>query len=187
MEFKQTHMKKMKDMPALQTLEENLNALFKYVDRVRIEIATLNKSGDGDDKFMTMSKQLDGVVEATKDASERIMDAVENSNAASDKLREALSDPAQLELLDRVIDSNNVIFEACAFQDLTGQRVTKIVKSVSYVEERVTVLRAIWGTYELDEFEMKQKDERTADEKLLNGPQMIAEAISQDEIDKLFD
>jgi hypothetical protein len=48
-------------------------------------------------------------------------------------------------------------------------------------------LRAIWGTYELDEFEMKQKDERTADEKLLNGPQMIAEAISQDEIDKLFD
>ena len=180
-------MKIMKDLPASQKLEENLNALFRYVDRVRVEIATLNKSGDGDDKFMTMSKQLDGVVEATKDASDRIMDAVENSNAASDKLREALSDPAQLELLDRIIDSNNVVFEACAFQDLTGQRVTKIVKSVSYVEARVTALRAIWGNRELDAFEVKQKDERTEDEKLLHGPQITAEAISQDEIDRLFD
>jgi len=144
MEFKRTHMKKMKDMPVPQSLEENLNALFKYVDRVRIKIATLNKTGSGVDQFMTMSKQLDGVVEATKDASDRVMDAVEESNEASDTLRAALRDPAQIALLDRFTDSNNVVFEACAFQDLTGQRVTKIVKSIFYVEDQVTALRAIW-------------------------------------------
>jgi chemotaxis protein CheZ len=180
-------MKKTKQMPAPQNLEQNLNALFKYVDRVRVEIATLNKSGNGDDQFMTMSKQLDGVVEATKDASDRIMDAVEKSNEASDMLRESLKDPAQIALLERIADSNNVVFEACAFQDLTGQRVTKIVKSVCYVEDRVTALRAIWGDRELDAVDLNQDDERTEDEKLLNGPQMTAEAISQDEIDKLFD
>ena len=179
-------MKKSTKMPAPQNLEENLNALFRYVDRVRVEIASLNKSGNGDDQFMTMSHQLDGVVEATKEASDRIMDAVEKSNDASGMLRDLLTDPAQMELLDRIADSNNVVCEACAFQDLTGQRVTKIVKSVCYVEDRVTALRAIWGDRELDAVDLGPKDERTEDEKLLNGPQMSAEAISQDEIDKLF-
>ena len=180
----------MTDMSALLTPEElgeNLNALFKYVDRVRVEIASLNKSRDGDDKFMTMSKQLDGVVEATKEASDRIMDAMEKSGEAAEQLRDTLTDPTQLACLDRIVDSNNVVFEACAFQDLTGQRVAKIVKSVSYVEERVTALRAIWGSRELEAVELCEEDDLTEDEKLLNGPQAKAEAISQDEIDKLFD
>ena len=170
-----------------QLLGENLEALFKYVERVRVEIASLNKSGEGDDQFMTMSKQLDGVVEATQDASDRIMDAVENSNETADALRETLSDPAQIELLDKIVENNNVVFDACAFQDLTGQRVTKIVKSVSYVEERVTALRAIWGARELDSVELEVTDDRTEDEKLLNGPQAKSEALGQDDIDALFD
>lgn len=169
-----------------QLLEENLNALFKYVERVRVEIATLNKSGKGDDEFMTMSKQLDGVVEATKDASDRIMDAVENSNESVDALRETLSDPEQIALLDKIVGNNNVVFDACAFQDLTGQRVNKIVKSVSYVEERVTALRAIWGADQLDSVQIEQ-EELTEDEKLLNGPQAKSEALGQDDIDALFD
>ena len=90
-------MSKMNTTVDPQLLSDNLNALFKYVERVRIEIATLNKSGQGVDEFTTMSKQLDGVVEATQDASDRIMDAVENSNDSADKLRESLTDPAQLE------------------------------------------------------------------------------------------
>ena len=62
---------------------------------------------------------------------------------------------------------------------------TKIVKSVSYVEDRVTALREIWGDHELDKVELVVV-EMTEDEKLLNGPQSKAQAISQDEIDKLF-
>ena len=61
----------------------------------------------------------------------------------------------------------------------------KIVKSVSYVEDRVSALREIWGDQELDKVEIAV-EELTDDEKLLNGPQSKAEAISQDEIDKLF-
>ena len=180
-------MSKMNHSVDPQLLSDNLQALFKYVERVRIEIATLNKSGTGDDEFTTMSKQLDGVVEATQDASDRIMDAVESSNDSADKLRESLTDPAQLELIDKIVDCNNVVFDACAFQDLTGQRVTKIVKSVSYVEERVSALRAIWGTDQLESVEIDLKDDRTEDEKLLHGPQAKSEALGQDDIDALFE
>ncbi|MBT5048716.1 MAG: hypothetical protein HOM58_09435 [Rhodospirillaceae bacterium] len=180
-------MSKIEKLPDAKRLGENLNALFNYVDRVRVEIALLNKSDEGDDQFMTMSKQLDGVVEATSDASERIMDAVENSGEAAEKLRAALTDAEHIELLDRIVGSNNVVFDACAFQDLTGQRVSKIVKSISYVEDRVTALREIWGCDVLDSIELDLHDLRSDDEKLLNGPQAKAEALGQDDIDALFD
>jgi chemotaxis protein CheZ len=179
-------MSKMNETATPEQLSENLNALFNYVARVRVEIAALNKSDGGDDQFTTMSKQLDGVIEATQDASDRIMDAVENSNDSASELRKALTDPAQLALLDKIVESNNVVFDACAFQDLTGQRVSKIVKSVSYVEERVMALRAIWGARELDSVEI-EAEELTEDEKLLNGPQSKAEALGQADIDALFD
>ena len=75
-----------------------------------------------------------------------------------------------IELLETIENSNNAVFEARAFQDITGQRVTKIVKSVSYVEERVTTLREIEGGDELDKVKLAVV-EMTADEKLLHIPQ----------------
>ena len=146
-----------------QRLSENLEALFNYVQRVRPEIASLNQSGDGEDKFATMGQQLDGVVEATKEASDAIMEAVESNNEAVAKLKASIDDSALVELLDSIENGNNAVFEACAFQDITGQRVTKIVKSVSYVEERVTALREIWGDDELDNVE-RVVEELTKDE-----------------------
>lgn len=168
-------------------LEENLQALFTYVQRVRLEIASLNRAGDGVDKFATMGEQLDGIVEATMDATEIIMDAVETNANTVHELRELITDEKQVALLDKILENQNTVFEACAFQDLTGQRITKIIKSVSYVEERVNALREIWGHEELDKIQSGVADERTEDEKILHGPQVKSEAISQDEIDKLFD
>jgi chemotaxis protein CheZ len=175
----------LKDLDA-KRLTENLEALFSYIQRVRIEIASLNQSGDGEDQFATMGQQLDGVIEATKDASDSIMEAIEKSNEAVSKLKEGIKDSDLFEALEEIENSNSAVFEACAFQDITGQRVTKIVKSVSYVEDRVTALREIWGDDELNKVELEIV-ELTEDEKLLHGPQSKAEAISQEEIDKLFD
>jgi len=168
-----------------QRLSENLEALFNYVQRVRTEIASLNQSGDGEDKFVTMGEQLDGVIEATKDASDDIMAAIEKNNEAVAKLKESLNDPNLIGLVDVIKNGNNEVFEACAFQYIIGQRVTKIIKSVSYVEGRVIALREIWGNDAPDNVERVVED-MTEDEKLLNGPQSKAEAISQEEIDKLF-
>jgi chemotaxis protein CheZ len=171
----------------VEILKKNLKDLFNYVQRVRQEIAALNRSADDADKFATMGDQLDGIVEATKDATDTIMEAVENNNEAVGKLKETTTNADQIALLDQIQNNNNAVFEACAFQDLTGQRVTKIIKSVTYVEARVDALREIWGKEELDKIEIEAERELTEDEKILHGPQRKAVAISQDEIDKLFD
>ena len=72
-------------------------------------------------------------------------------------------------------------------QNLKGQRVSKVMKSIIYVEKRVNALIGIWGKEELDKIEVLVEKEKTADEKLLSGPQLEGKGISQDEIDSLFD
>ncbi len=170
-------------------LGENLEKLFAYVDKVRMEIAALNlPEKDSDhDRFQAMSKQLDGILEATVDASDKIMGAVEKNNEAIEKLQALVSDDEQSAVIEEIVDGHNEIFEACAFQDLTGQRVTQLSKSVSYVEERVSALHELWGKDELDKIELEPEKELTEDEKLLNGPQAKAEALNQADIDALFD
>lgn len=175
------------DKVDFELLEKNLKSLFSYIQRVRKEIATLNRDADGVDKFATMGEQLDAIVESTQDATDVIMDSLENNGDVVGKLKEVITDEDQIALLNQVLDNNNAVFEACAFQDLTGQRVTKIIKSVTYVEDRVNTLMEIWGRKELEKIKTAPDDESTEDEFMLHGPQLKADAISQDEIDKLFD
>ena len=77
--------------------------------------------------------------------------------------------------------------KACSFQDITGQRVNKVVKSITYVEERVNSLVKLWGREELAEVEVVADRETTPDEQLLSGPQSEGRGLSQDDIDNLFD
>ena len=168
-------------------LEKNLKSLFSYIQRVRMEIAALNRDADGVDKFATMGEQLDAIVESTRDATDVIIDSLEKNGDVVGKLKEVITDEDHIALLNQVLDNNNAVFEACAFQDLTGQRVTKIIKSITYVEARVNALMEIWGRKELDRIKIEPDGELTKDEIMLHGPQLKADAISQDEIDKLFD
>jgi chemotaxis protein CheZ len=168
-------------------LGENLDKLFAYIDKVRMEVAALNHAEDDADRFQAMSKQLDGILEATTDASDKIMGAVEKNNLAIEKLQALVSDDEQSAVIEEIIEGHNEIFEACAFQDLTGQRVTQLSKSVEYVEERVASLHELWGKEELEKIELEPEKELTEDEKLLNGPQAKAEALNQADIDAMFD
>lgn len=92
-------------------------------------------------------------------------------------------------LLDQLTANANLVFEACSFQDITGQRVGKVAKSITYVEERVDKLINLLGVEQTNEVEVEVPEgwEKDADEALLNGPQLNGEGLKQDDIDKLFD
>ena len=114
------------------------------------------------------------------------MQSTESSISTVDKLRASITDPAQIALLDQIVGNGNSILEACSFQDITGQRVSKVVKSVTYVEERINALIDVWGKDEVDNVKVEGK-EKTEDEKLLAGPQMEGKGLDQAAIDALFD
>tara|TARA_B100000315_G_C14579223_1_gene589572 strand:+ start:2137 stop:2667 length:531 start_codon:yes stop_codon:yes gene_type:complete len=167
-------------------LKKELAGLFHYIQRVRVEIAAIHYPADDEHRFEKMSDQLDAIVETTKAATDQIMVAVEANEELLNDLRSSVADEDALAKIDKISASNSSLFEACSFQDLTGQRITKVVKSLTYVEDRVESLIEAWGKQELEKIVVKGED-KTEDEKLIHGPQRQDEAISQSEIDALFD
>jgi len=171
----------------IDVLKNELTGLFQYIQRVRQEIAAISRPADEDHRFQTMGEQLDAIVKATEQATNTIMERMENSNDVLMKMKSATKDADQIAAIDKLLENANAVFEACSFQDITGQRVSKVVKSVTYVEDRVNALSEAWGREELEKVEVKSHKEKTEDEKLLHGPQDADKAISQSEIDALFD
>lgn len=171
----------------MDQLKQEFDALRRYIQRVRQEIASIDRPADEDHKFDSTGDQLDAIVKATEEATDTIMECMENNEEAIGKLREQITDPVQVALLDQISNNGNEVFKACSFQDITGQRVNKVVKSITYVEERVLSLVDIMGKEMVDEIEVIEDKEKTEDEKLLSGPQLEGKGLSQNDIDNLFD
>ena len=76
------------------------------------------------------------------------------------------------------------IFEACSFQDITGQRISKVVAALKMVEQRI---ERIVGTYAPGSRPVAAaRIEDPARDPLLNGPQAPHAAMDQAEIDRLL-
>lgn len=170
-----------------EALKGELMGLLKYIHRVRDEIANISRPADEEHQFVTMSDQIDAVVKATDEASNTIMACAEVNEELVEKLRKGITDPKLVTLIDQLSENDINIIQACSFQDLTGQRLNKVARSLTYVEDRVNALTEVWGREELEKVEVKG-EQKTDDEKLLHGPALPSDtSISQDEIDALFD
>ena len=140
-------------------------------------------------RWTSVTDELGAVVCGTEAATNSILAAAEEIDEITGELASQLSGPdAEMarQISDRVI---TIFFEACNFQDITGQRISKVVGSMKFIEERMTQMAQIWGGLEsFNDVEAFQMPEREGDEALLNGPAMDGDPnrTSQDAIDALF-
>ncbi len=183
----------------LESIREELaqsNLLKSELDEIRLsiletkrEITSLHHSGFVNEDQATASDELDAVVKGTEDATEKILSAAEiiESNAAN--LANALHSKGDHDMALDIQEQAIAIFEACNFQDLTGQRINKVVNTLKFIEERVDYMMTIWGGEESFAGIKPEKQEgKTSDAHLLNGPAMedAIDVASQDDIDALF-
>ena len=136
-----------------------------------------------------VTDELDAIVGGTEQATETILAAAEFIDQTANTLGAALKSEQDQALASDIQDHVVRIFEACNFQDLTGQRITKVVATLKFIETHIVRMIEIWGG--LDAFKDIAPDtiaEREGDKKLLNGPKLDDEAghASQDDIDALF-
>lgn len=171
----------------MSRLKQELDGLSRYIMRVRQEVATIDRPGEQINDFESMGDQMIAVVKATEAATNTIMEAMESNGEAITELREKIDNPDQLALLDKIAANGNSVFEACSFQDITGQRVGRVAKSITFVEERVEALKLLLGEDEIAQAETASDIEEPTGEGLLQGPQLNGEGLSQDDIDSLFD
>jgi len=172
----------------VRILKRELRGLFDHIQRIRQEIAAIRKPGSAEDRFATMSDELDAIVDNTESATNTIMENAESIDDIIQSVRPAVQDEAATSRLDNVPDLIGGIFEACSFQDITGQRITKVVKTLQYIERRVNSLISIWGeealtTVDPPEDPMSQSKDESH---LLHGPQLAGHGVSQTEVDAIL-
>jgi len=174
------------DMPEMSVLRGQLHDLKESIDKTKSEIAAIHRPGEQEDKFVSAALELSAIVSATEEATNNILGAAEDIEDLAQQLRDRLDDVKALENVNKISELVIGIFENCNFQDITGQRTSKVVKTINYLEDRILTMINIWGEEEFKGIELPE-DARSEDEKLLEGPQLEGAGISQNDIDSLFD
>ena len=167
--------------PADLKLYQEVEALADFIHKAKAEIAQLRPSDIGSQYIASATDELDAIVGATEAATNTILDSAE-------KL-EALSGELSPEHSQQLSDVTTAIYEACNFQDITGQRITKVVKALKHIEERVEALVKAFGPEGKDaapETTDGGAPGALTDQDLLNGPQLPEKAPDQAAIDALF-
>lgn len=170
----------------IQVLRRELQEMSAYIQKTREEIASLRTTdttaGTGNSRIHAASGELDAIVVSTERASTEILNAAEQIMKLADSLPEECRSVGG----DITMQATEIM-TACAFQDLTGQRVTKVVKTLQYLEHRVAAMVSIWGIDEQDKPAVHDADADTRpDAHLLNGPAALGQAKTQDEIDSIL-
>ena len=173
-----------------EKLKVELDLIHDAINRTKREIAVLHgKSFDGQE-MAKVNGELGAVVGGTEHATQQILEATESIDQAATALSKNIS-PDQQRLLSEEIQERVVaIFEACNFQDLTGQRISKVMSTMKFIEQHINAMMEIWGGVDAIKAHAPAIiDTREGDAKLLNGPKTDGDIghASQDDIDALFD
>jgi len=178
-----------KELSEAAKLKVELDAMYEAIAQTKKEIATLHQTTGSEGEDMTrVTNELDAVVIGTEGATEMILSAAEFIDETANTLS-ARIEQQDAELAGDIRDKVVQIFEACNFQDLTGQRINKVVGTLRFVEDRITQMMDIWGGIEtFKEFEIEERDLKEGDAALLNGPALESDidVATQDDIDALF-
>ncbi len=169
-------------------LKNELDSIYTAINDTKKEIASLHLSGFQGQEMNRVTDELGAIVNGTEGATEAILAAAEAIDEANSTLAARLTG-VNRDLAADVSENVIQIFEACNFQDLTGQRITKVVNVLRFIEERVTRMMDIWGGMEhFANIEVDSMPTREGDAALLNGPSLATDAdtVSQDDIDALF-
>ncbi|CAO3422575.1 protein phosphatase CheZ [Azospirillum doebereinerae] len=166
-------------------LRRELMEMAASIEQARREVAALRPADGAGDKILSATNELDAIVISTERASFEILNAAERLMDLAGKLRAAGADPGLCGEIDGEV---NNIFTACSFQDLTGQRTSKVVNALRYIEQRVIAMINIWGEDGLAGMVAPEENTDTRpDAHLLNGPQLDGLGVSQADVDSMFD
>jgi chemotaxis protein CheZ len=159
-----------------------LEELARYIRQAKSEIASIKPDDISTSFIPDATDELDAVVGATEDATNRIMDVCDEMSAIASGCEPPVS--------EKIVNCTTKIFEACNFQDITGQRITKVVETLKHIDSRIEAIVKAMGDeiHRVGGGDHHTRNIHAADPEkgLLNGPQLPSNAISQGDIDKLL-
>src|SRR6201981_1315194 len=128
-----------------EKLKVELDLIYDAISRTKREIAVLHGNSFNGEEMAKVNGELGAVVGGTEEATQQILEAAESIDNAASALSKVNS-PEQQKILSEEIQERIIsIYEACNFQDLTGQRITKVMTTMRFIEQHINTMMAIWG------------------------------------------
>jgi len=166
------------DLTAAETtLLGEVSALGRTIAAAKQEIAALRVDDIMDRDIPFATDELDAIVDHTAVATNAILESCE----MLDEVTATVTGDTAARLQDAVTK----IYEACSFQDITGQRITKVVTTLKTIEAKVAQIMTTFGV-SIEPIEKRDATPEDAHAALLNGPQLPSNAMDQSDIDKLL-
>lgn len=162
---------------------EALASISREIGSMKSEISKLQIHDMKKQRIPEAGRELDAIVEATEDATNTIMEAAEAIMGADPEDHEAFSGL----VTDKVME----IFEACSFQDITGQRISKVVQTINHIDERISTfvdrLRLLHHDLDAEDAPGEEtEEEKRKRELILHGPQFKGEGVDQSDVDRML-
>lgn len=173
----------------LNTLKSETDTIHRAISRTMRELASLQFGAFSDAGQGRASRELDAVVNATERATQQILQAVEAIDEAANTLSASLKQQQEQALASDIRDHVVRVFEACNFQDLSGQRIAKVLATLKFVEDRVARMLDIWGGRDaIADYTSAGLAHCDSESKLVAGPKLDGDLghLSQNEIDAMF-
>ncbi len=177
-----------KEAPASTNLNFD-NMRFDIVDmanaiaQTKQQIAALRPEEKDDSRVEEATAELGAIVAATEVATSDILEAAEKIQEIAWTMREEGANEDGFNKLDECTTN---IYTACSFQDITGQRTSKIVEVLGFLEGRILAMMKIWGIEGAQFDTFVDGGETRADSHLLNGPQLDGKGVEQDDVDLMM-
>ena len=165
------------------------SSMAAYAQRAHTQLKEVYPAALAQEYLPKAQEDLKAIVSQTEVAADQILNVAESMLSL---------DPSDGTYADAINQSVMAILEACSFQDLTGQRASRIADSLDVTSGQIETLSEVFGAGH-DEasgpLPLTGKDQWREDN-LLHGPQngnesisqeSVDEAFSQDDIDSLFD
>ena len=155
-------------------LLSEVEALAGTIATAKAEVAALKMDDITASHIPLATDELDAIVAHTAAATDAILESCETL----DRLGEQLAGDAA----GQVQAVTTRIYEACGFQDLTGQRITKVVAALKAIDAKVVNIIAAFGARRGEPAVACPASAVV----LENGPQLPQNAMDQSDIDKLL-
>lgn len=172
-----------------------LGELARFINSARKDLREFQPHYLADKDIPDASDQLDAIVTTTEQATRNIMDYLDQLQSNQQRVIDRLiahEPPLDEDVLagidDAMSESESLItsiYEACTFQDLTGQRIMKIVKTLKEIERQVLRMVVVFGLNQ-DKVDDETRKELEEEANLLEGPQLPGNSLDQDDIDDIL-
>jgi chemotaxis protein CheZ len=168
-----------------QAYKSELELIYAALEGTRDVNADAGADAFAGEHTARTARELHAIVAATEQATETILQAAEEIDRVIVALSASLNGEHAKGLAEHVQQRVVTIFEACNFQDLTGQRVGNVLTALKTIEHHAARLQSIWRNIEtFKPVVLEAQDEH----RYLNGPKLPDDPghSSQADVDGMF-